>query len=395
MKGIVLRRLLCALAVLGGAVLLGLVGGTASWLLFWASLAVPLFSAVNALLLRRGFRASFRADEPRVLHGERLSCTLLLINGSPFPAPEIRIRMRSGKLDCGTEELVCALGPFERKELPFTPLCRHCGEASAGAESICVTDVFGLFALRLQALTTVQVLPRRRRIRSLSVAPLRETEQRFVRSGHHGERLPDGQLRNYVPGDDVRRIHWKVSALQGKPILRSEADAPRGEIVLLPDARAALPAGAAGWLAEDSITEGALCIADYYLRQGVALRVIPDEARAVTVFTPSDYERLYQRCSERFFSGAARPDELLERYVAANGPALGHILLTWELDEAFLRCVGRCIELGAEVSVICVGGPADAAQRAAALRRLTFDQVTAQRDVFAVLDGSGGEGGAS
>ena len=54
---------------------------------------------------------------------------------------------------------------------------------------------------------------------------------------YFGDRTPSGELRAYQPGDDVRRVHWKVSALQGHPMLRVTEPVSRDELVLLPDLR--------------------------------------------------------------------------------------------------------------------------------------------------------------
>lgn len=394
MKGIRIRRGVCALSVLAGAVLIGSVGGTAAWLLFWAVLTVPLLSLAYRVALRFGFRAVLRVQEESVLRGERVRCALVLINSGFLPVPEVRVRLLSGKIECDGEEIVCALAPGESREIPFSPLCRHCGPSPVGAEAA-AGDLLGLFERRIRVQETVNVLPRRQRIRNLLAAPPRETERPAATRPYLGERVPDGQLRPYVIGDDVRRIHWKASALQGRPVVRNLMSEPKREVYLLPDARAALPESERGWLAADSVLEGTLCVADYYLRRGVPIRVIPDAERAMDIRSGADYPRLYRACTEDFFSGKVRPDELLEQCVAENGTASGCIILTWELDEAFLRRVERCVGLGAAVSVVYAGDPAAAGVQAAAARRLPVFSVTEKRDVFTVLGGAAGEGGAT
>ena len=92
------------------------------------------------------------------------------------------------------------------------------------------------------------------------------------------------------------------------------------------------------------------------------------------------------------FTGRARTDEMLEKDIAAGRPVRRYILLTWEADEALLRRVARCITLGAEITLICIGGGKELRSRAETVQRLEFRQVNARRDVIAVL--SGGEGGA-
>ena len=82
----------------------------------------------------------------------------------------------------------------------------------------------------------------------------------------------------------------------------------------------------------------------------------------------------------------------MEHDMAAGRPVRRYILLTWEVDETLLRCAARCITLGADVALICIGGGEELRAQADAVQRLEFRQVNARRDVFAVL--SGGEEGA-
>lgn len=388
-----LRRLLALLAVVGGAVLIGNRGGTASYLLFWATLLPPLFSLLWRLTAARRFLAVMRTDAPSARRGERPGCTLLLINDSPLPVPALSVRMSGGRLRFEeTEELRVSLAPGEMRKLRFTPLCLHCGESELGAAELRLHDPFALSERRLSALTTLRVEPRMLRLPRLQIAQPEERERRAGARSYLGERTPSGELRAYQPGDDVRRVNWKVSALQGRPMLRVTEPESRDEQVLLPDLRAALPAGEAGYLAEDSIREGSLALAEFYLRRGIPLAVLPDEQRAVTVRTGEDLLRLRELMSGDCFTGSRRPDEMMEQDLAAGRPALRYILLTWEVDEALLRRAARCIALGAELTLLCIGGGEELRAQAETVQRLEFHQISARRDVFSVL--SGGEEGA-
>ena len=204
--------------------------------------------------------------------------------------------------------------------------------------------------------------------------------------------MPDGQLRLYQPGEDIRRIHWKATALQGRPILRNTIPEPKHEIVLLPETRPELPEGEEGWLTEDAVTEGTLMIADYFLRSRITMRVVLDERRSLVMTSPADYDRLYGWCSGQLFTAARRPDELLEEDVTRQGAGSSYILLIWTLDELFLRRVSRCIDLGADVTCIYVGADSGASQLAQAERRMHFHMSTDRTDIYALLAGSGEEG---
>ena len=388
-----LRRLLVLLSIVGAGVLIGFRGGAASYLLFWAALLPPFCALIWRLTAARRLEAVMQTDAPGAVRGERLGCTLLLVNNSPLPIPAISVRMSGGRqLFEESDPPRVSLAPGEVRELRFTLCCLHCGKTELGAAELRLSDPFALTERRLSAMKTLRVAPRLVRLQRLLIAPPEETQQRPGMRMYLGERWPSGELRAYQPGDDVRRVNWKVSALQGRPMLRVTEPESRDEQVLLPDLRAALPAGEAGYLAEDSIREGSLALAEFYLRRGIPLAVLPDEQRAVTVRTGEDLLRLRELMSGDCFTGSRRPDEMMEQDLAAGRPALRYILLTWEVDEALLRRAARCIALGAELTLLCIGGGEELRAQAETVQRLEFHQISARRDVFSVL--SGGEEGA-
>ncbi len=395
MKPVTIRRLLCAAAILGGAVLIGYFGGAAAYLLFWAAALVPILALLCHLIFRRSLLVTLKTETRELLRGERVPCVLELCNRGFLPIPEIRIRLVSGKLrmpaDEDPGEIRCALRPGEFKSIPFAPVSLHCGDGTVGAESILVRDYFALTELKLRRTEDVRVLPRTRHAETLLVAPPKEAERLRSARSYYGDTTPDGQLRDYLPGDDLRRVHWKASAQHRSLIVRQFEPEPKSELVLLPDARAVLPDDPAGWFAADSILEGTLCIADYYFRHQIALRVIPDARRAVSLRTAADFARLRKLCGEDFFTGKERPDELLERDLAAGGVG-PYILLTTTVDEELLRRVSRCLSRGMQVVLLCVGVSEASAALARAQTQLPVYFVTPQRDVFIVLSG-GSEGG--
>ena len=105
-----------------------------------------------------------------------------------------------------------------------------------------------------------------------------------------------------------------------------------------------------------------------------------------------DLLRLRERMSGDCFNGIRRTDEMMERDLAKGRSVLRYILLTWEVDELLFRRAARCIALGAEVTLLCIGGGEELRAQAEAVNRLEFHQINARREVYAVL--SGGEEGA-
>ena len=386
-RPLLLRRLLAFFAVAAACVLISRHGGV-SYLLLWCTLLPPLYALVWRLTAGRGFRAMMRVDAPSAQRGERLGCSLFLINESPLPIPLIRFRMSGGRLrfdEIGEQRV--SLAPGEIRELRFTPMCVHCGKTEVGAVELRLNDPFALAERRLSEFASAHVEPRVQRLERLAIAPPEELEQHGTRT-YFGERTPNGELRAYQSGDDVRRVHWKASALEGRPMLRVTEPESKNEEVLLPDLRGGLPEGNDGLLVEDSIREGSLALADWFVRHGRPLRVLPDESRALAVRTVEDLQRLRVLMSGDCFTGSRRPDEMMERDLASGSAVRRYIIMTWEFDELLLRRAARCIELGAEVTLLCIGGGEERREQAAnAVSRLEFRQVNARHDVFDVLSG--------
>lgn len=99
------------------------------------------------------------------------------------------------------------------------------------------TDPFGLVIAdrRVGAVGTITVHPRRLPVRLLPQGRLRDLEgpTREVAQGS----ATFHQLREYVPGDDLRHIHWRSSARQGTLMVKHLVDTTRPEIVVVVDNR--------------------------------------------------------------------------------------------------------------------------------------------------------------
>ena len=126
------------------------------------------------------------------------------------------------------------------------------------------------------------------------------------------------------------------------------------------------------------------------------LRVLTG-AGTVTVSGGGGFDLLYKLCSDDFFSGTKKPQELMREDMLLHGAGACYVIMTWELDEELLRTCTGCIDAGAEVSVIYIGeGETDTINAVKSSEsRMDFYQVFSGEDIFDVLGGiSAGEADA-
>ena len=99
------------------------------------------------------------------------------------------------------------------------------------------TDPFGLVQadVTIGDIGALMVRPRRRVLPMLPVGRQRDLE------GPTKERSEGTssfhQLREYVPGDDLRRIHWRSTARTGQLMVRQLVDTTKPELVVIVDSR--------------------------------------------------------------------------------------------------------------------------------------------------------------
>ncbi|MBP6216623.1 MAG: DUF58 domain-containing protein [Luteimonas sp.] len=202
----------------------------------------------------------------------------------------------------------------------------------------------------------------RAQLRGLRIASRRTSALRGGgqhRSRDKGAGLEFSQYRSYEPGDEPRRIDWKLYARSDRFFVReAERDSPLAVWIVL-DASASMTQedqGRPGWSRLDAARTLAACIAEVALRQGdrVGLVALRDDALA---FVPTA-------------GGARQRDRLsfeLQRIAAGGGVP----------DEARLRPIWE--RIAADDLVVVIGDFLDGAVPALATRL-----AGARREVLAI-----------
>lgn len=136
---------------------------------------------------------------------------------------------------------VATIGPFTPQgndRITYAVTTERRGEFVTGPLTIRRFDPFGLASAdrRYSAVSTVRVRPRVFPLRMLPSGRRRDlegpTRERSEGSGTFH------QLRQYQPGDDLRRVHWKSTARTGELLVKQLIDTTRPELMVLVDNRA-------------------------------------------------------------------------------------------------------------------------------------------------------------
>ena len=118
----------------------------------------------------------------------------------------------------------------------FIPLC---GEMQVSCKEIRVRDVWNLFSIRMERCPEESVIVYPRKV-SVQVqlshkAVGAQLSEGFMQNQKGKDPTEMFDIRDYVPGDDIRSIHWKLSSKTDSLILRQASDPSHYKIAILPD----------------------------------------------------------------------------------------------------------------------------------------------------------------
>lgn len=234
--------------LVGGVLLLGgIMLGQRDVLWFGVFLfLLPLVAMLVVARSRLRLTCERRVTPQETIVGERLTGELIITKSGQLPTGLLHFEDEVPRgLGRPPRFTIHRFAGEWRREISYPMAGLRRGRFHTGPLTVRATDPFQLVKLdrRFTATTEVQITPR------IVPLPMLRTASG---SGSTGEALPqkagiigtdDVLVREYHPGDDVRRIHWRTTARRGELYVRREEQAwdPTATIIL--DSRASAHAG--------------------------------------------------------------------------------------------------------------------------------------------------------
>ncbi|MDR1263826.1 MAG: DUF58 domain-containing protein [Oscillospiraceae bacterium] len=212
-------------------------GGRMYMLIALLLLAMFILALTSSLWAFLTLAVTVSASGDDIPHGESRTLKIMLRHACPLPIAPVRALVYAPALaDSETEALRIPARAFSSRASVLRIHCPHVGRFSVGLTQLFVEDVFGLFSFQRSRpgwRVDTLVLPR---IEPLDCPPFSpgESETELVSRATEDSTSPSG-VRKYQPGDELKKIHWKLS-LRKREILVKTFDQPlRPDAVVLLD----------------------------------------------------------------------------------------------------------------------------------------------------------------
>ena len=187
-------------------------------LVMWVILALPVFDLIAYIMLYRGISVELTAPEREVNRQNVGYLNLKLINTSYMISYDVNVKLdveNTFYKDSSATilSLPCSARSSEEKQLPIKYSMNGIYKYSISA--ITIRDMLGFVSVKKDIGQTaeVNVYPERELAAEVDMSDMNKgmTEsEETVKKGHDFSDVSD--VREYIPGDKLMSIHWKLSA---------------------------------------------------------------------------------------------------------------------------------------------------------------------------------------
>lgn len=196
-----------------------------TWILFFQALLL-LLGFVQVRLTIRAVELETELPEGQTESGSTAELPLKALIAMPIPPAHVTVEFATADARRRVTRVFVSLPPGIERETAVRFECPYRGEYDIGAEAIEVTDVLGLVRMRVEGeklragKARLAVVPRTYPLGpGLPDLRMNEGAEDGSRS-RTGEVSSISDLRDWREGDPLVRVHWKVSARLGHPIVK-------------------------------------------------------------------------------------------------------------------------------------------------------------------------------
>ncbi len=330
-------------ALLGLAAIMQIVDPSRVWSLLllglggaWLLSYLWVRSLARNLFLRREMRFEWAQV------GDQMEERFTLENTGSLPALWVEVNDHSNLPGYHVSQ-VSDVGANSQRRWVTRGTCERRGLFTLGPTSLTTADPFGLYELSIfyPASASILVMPPVVPLPAIEVAPGGRSGEGRPRPDAPERIVSAAGVREFIPGDSLRYIHWATTARKGTPFIRLFEGTPAGDWWICLDLQDAVQAGA-GW--DSTVEHGivlAASLADRGLRLGRAIG-LASNCEPVIWLPPqhSDVQRNHmQRALALAEPGPFSLAEMLVRNKASFGQRSSLVIITANHTASWLDAV--------------------------------------------------------
>ena len=317
-------------------------GGAISYGFFFGMTLIPVVSLVYLVFVYFQFRIYQEIESRTIICKQPMPYYFVLQNSEYYAFASISTRLFSGLsyvLEMPDDEEYELL-PGDRYTCRTKLVCKYRGEYEVGVKEVIVTDFFRLFRLRYKIPSTIKALVYPRIIYKNELYSIQDMAVFQCHETPYMQTEPDVVVRDYIAGDALKRIHWKVTAREQKLKTRNLLGEEKQGIVFLYDTKRYSKNMYEYLPLENQILETVLSLGIFFAEKNTSFTVYYGQngVRRNQVEGMNQCETFYQETSRVIFDEREKVTELLGQLIE-QGVLLksnAFIVVVHEMNDRFM-----------------------------------------------------------
>jgi len=227
--------------------------------------------AIGLLLAEQPrLRVSLALDRERALEGEEVEVAVEVESTTPVERLELYVALPASlELLEGSNPVALRLGRGERRRLVLRTRAARWGGVVVERIHIRARDRFGLltYEVQLRQPAPLRVYPREEALRSIVTAMETQATSGNEVSRRKGEGIEFADIREFNPGDRIRRINWRASARRGGLWVNESHPERNTDVILFLDSFTDLPGGGGRSSSLDLAVRATATLAAHYIER--------------------------------------------------------------------------------------------------------------------------------
>jgi uncharacterized protein (DUF58 family) len=323
--------------------------------------------------------------------GDLLEERFTLVNQRWAPAVWVEVLDRS-TMPSYDPSRVSGVDRYSETHWQTKGMCMRRGLYMLGPTTIVCQDPFGIYRVEKDypASSTMAVMPPVLPLPAIEIAPGGRAGEGRSRTDAPERTVDAASVRNYIPGDSLRWIHWRTSARKGSLHVRLFDGMPVGDWWIFIDMDRACQAGKGENSTEEHAVVLAASLANRGIMEGRAVGLVGQGARDLCWLPPREGETQKWEILRALalISPADRPlGDLLRQLRPRESARSSLILITPEVNGRWLEPLLMLMRRGIQPTVLLLdpisyGGQTAPARLSAQLMDCGISQYLITRDLL-------------
>lgn len=334
--------------------------GFISTMLFYMVVLLPVAEGLMVIITASSFRLSHDIDKKKVNKGEAIHYSIELANITPLLYVPLTVNYTGSDLlfkGNTFDKEPRILYPFKGDSIFQTLECRYRGTYHIGLDSVNIRGFFGLFERNFKSIEThhITVYPKIHEFKRSSIKQSISESSESVLSFDKLDKSNFSEVRPYVSGDSLSKIHWKLSAKKDAWMTKDYEGNVNHHVKLFVNNHLMSLDSALNIVIQDHIIESAVALSKHFLDNSIATDMYwhQSQDKHIKGATPNEFGLFFDVLANMTFENVN--EKTLRSIRAETGDHANKamiVLFTSTLTSELTDTLRKCSRDGYEVNVM-------------------------------------------